>query len=667
MNWKKNLAIFGLAMAAASQAAVSLNIANAQATEGAKKLYNFLATNYGQKTVSGVMTGDIDTDYTGKVEDLVDVKAVKDISGKEPVLVGFDFLFATGLRPADDSGWRDQYTQRAITLAKELWSKGGIPAFTWHWKDPADGIESYKPDEITFKFENAYTLENGTLTWKTESAEYGQIKEDIAKIIDLFKQLQEAGVAAIWRPLHEASGNISSGGTAWFWWGANGAVPCKELYNLIYDEFTAAGVNNLIWDWNPQMANDTDWKPKYYDVISLDIYEASDYTTKFVKGYQDLKTNYEAENKMFAISENGYIPDISAMHKNNTVFSWWMPWYESPTWSGYFVTQTKENVWKANMEDECTITLDEMPGWNTYTISNETVAACTPSYDISTMDISVKETEVAVDTTNGNGWMKATFNTIETILNPENPADTLIKPAAQLIINLDAKTKAAQAAAKTITIKAINPASSGVWFTVASLTGAPDWSWQQAGGDGCWLNPKTTEVTPCELPIGDIDFSKSNTLYILVATEGFSGSLYFDELYTDVGSLSTFDTKAELFKGNPQDSGSVRFVKSVELIGSGKGKTTQTTPTGDKQAIKASVAAVSKFSVSGNHVMLSAATAGLVSVDVFSMSGKRVATLFRGNLAAGTHSFDMSDLSKGQYIVRVKGAGLAATQPVVIK
>ena len=87
-------------------------------------------------------------------------------------------------------------------------------------------------------------------------------------------------------------------------------------------------------------------------------------------------------------------------------------------------------------------------------------------------------------------------------------------------------------------------------------------------------------------------------------------------------------------------------------------------------AIKQTVAAaksLSKLSVTGTTVSLTTAKAGKVSVDVFGMNGKRVATLYKGNLAAGTNAFSLADMPKGRYIVRVKGAGLAATQPVLIK
>ena len=49
------------------------------------------------------------------------------------------------------------------------------------------------------------------------------------------------------------------------------------------------------------------------------------------------------------------------------------------------------------------------------------------------------------------------------------------------------------------------------------------------------------------------------------------------------------------------------------------------------------------------------------------MNGKRVATLYKGNIAAGNYAFSIADMPKGRYIVRVKGVGITATQPVLVK
>ena len=55
-----------------------------------------------------------------------------------------------------------------------------------------------------------------------------------------------------------------------------------------------------------------------------------------------------------------------------------------------------------------------------------------------------------------------------------------------------------------------------------------------------------------------------------------------------------------------------------------------------------------KINVSGNTISLSTAKAGVVAVDVFGMNGKRVATLYRGNLAAGSYAFSLAEHAEGQ-------------------
>ena len=58
---------------------------------------------------------------------------------------------------------------------------------------------------------------------------------------------------------------------------------------------------------------------------------------------------------------------------------------------------------------------------------------------------------------------------------------------------------------------------------------------------------------------------------------------------------------------------------------------------------------------------------GYVSVDVYGMNGRHTATLFNGTLAQGSYAFSLENMPKGMYIVRVKGAGITATQPALVK
>ena len=68
---------------------------------------------------------------------------------------------------------------------------------------------------------------------------------------------------------------------------------------------------------------------------------------------------------MFAVSENGSIPDISAMTAAKTTWAWWMPWYQ--TWNGGFVNKTSNEEWHKCMNDPRVVTLDDLEGgWEAY-------------------------------------------------------------------------------------------------------------------------------------------------------------------------------------------------------------------------------------------------------------------------------------------------------------
>jgi hypothetical protein len=291
------------------------------------------------------------------------------------------------------------------------------------------------------------------------------------------------------------------------------------------------GVKNLVWVWNPEYTKDTDWNPgaNKYDVISLDIYEAWDYTTKYTRAYSELKTNY-GTGKMFAVSENGPIPDMSSMAANNTKWAWWMPWYQ--TWDGKFLDHTVAGVWKANMESPCTISLESMPGWANYSVSTTPVAACEVGYALGSIDSARVVEEIFPEDLATNGWLKAK-------LTAAGEEDT----AKGNVVILDANIPDLSAA-KKLTLKVLNTNQmSGIWFTVAFLTGAPDWAWAQP--EGCWVN--AGEETLCEIDLtttakdqvvleGD-DYtafmSNISKVYLEIFAAGFNGTVYYDDVTVD--------------------------------------------------------------------------------------------------------------------------------------
>lgn len=337
-----------------STGGVEFNISTApvdkDATAAAKEMYGFLYDHFTTHTISGIMVGDMST-YTGNVLQHADVKAVHDVSGQYPALVGFDFMNSTGKGEAES--WNKNYSRASVELAKDIYRRGGIPAFTWHWRDPSRTTDAFYSRQAAVKISSALNPDG---SWNKSSSLYKYIIKDIHTIATLLIELQNENMACIFRPLHEASGK-------WFWWGNDGPENFRRLYRLIYDEMVGVmGVHNVIWVWNADPA-DKDWNPgaDCYDVVSADIYnEAFDYSSNY-SVFDKLKS-LTGGRKIVALSENGPIPDMRQEIDDGAVWSWWMPWYQ--TWNGKFVDKTSAEEWKACMSHPNVITLDDMKGWS---------------------------------------------------------------------------------------------------------------------------------------------------------------------------------------------------------------------------------------------------------------------------------------------------------------
>lgn len=376
------------------------------ASESAKKLYSFLRENFGKKTVSGMMISDQNFNYDyGNMrlippggctpadsckfnDEEVSWKGQTDIaefykrSGHYPAIGGFDMLFAAGGH--HEEGWFKGYTENNLLMTEDLWNMGGIPTYTWHWKVGEDtvfytqgtpaGFNNPGCTEGVMGTSNTNTCFNYTKAFKGDkcqeidetSQEYKDIVADVDIVSGYFKQLQDKGIAVVWRPLHEASGG-------WFWWGVASAECYVQLYRLVFDRMVKTNkLTNLIWVWNintdPKFGYDYSalnaaWYPgdAYVDIVAVDIYDplndhnsAANYYNKIVS---DVGTS-----KMIALSENGAIPDIDSIAEDKAYWSYWMTW--SQTWSGNFLEKTPTDMWKRNLDDERIIALDDMPGWD---------------------------------------------------------------------------------------------------------------------------------------------------------------------------------------------------------------------------------------------------------------------------------------------------------------
>ncbi|MCK9183555.1 MAG: beta-mannosidase [Fibrobacteraceae bacterium] len=341
------------------------------ASESAKKIFSFLLENFGNHIVSGVMTNTVmqnDGHYTpDTMENQTEIAWINSVSGKMPALIGLDFLHATGLNSTSE--WHQGYTKAVVSLAKTVFRRGGIPAMNWHWKDPTDSVEAFytassgNTPYTTFNLNNAFVDSTTYAEWDTTSREYKAIIQDMDVVAGYLKDLQDSGVAILWRPLHEASGK-------WFWWGYRGAGAAKALYKLMFNRFTNThGLNNLIWVWTTDEAGDAlNWYPGdgYVDIIGRDYYYYPRIAnhSSLMSSFENLKDMYGAK-KLIALSENGSVPYPDNLVADAAGWSYFMPWYGDYTMDGWAHDNTAKD-WNIIMNHDYVITLDKMPGWDTY-------------------------------------------------------------------------------------------------------------------------------------------------------------------------------------------------------------------------------------------------------------------------------------------------------------
>ncbi|EGD45902.1 Dockerin type 1 [Ruminiclostridium papyrosolvens DSM 2782] len=326
---------------------VDKKLVNPNATKETKALMSYLVDVYGKKIISGQQEICGSHNYEGSESDFA---YIKEKTGKMPALRGFDFMNFRG----NGLLWDDLCAERVIDWYK---NKGGIPTVCWHWFSPGNigkkADNSFYTESTTFSISKALT--SGT-------AENTALLNDIEFMAGKFKQLQEADVPVLFRPLHEAEGG-------WFWWGAEGPENCVKLYRLLYEKFTNEyHLNNIIWVWTSYTYDTSSkWYPgdDVVDILGYDKYNAKD---GLPNGSAISSTFYNMikltnGKKLVTMSENDTIPQVSNLTNEMAGWLYFCPWY------GWYLTGEQNNPvdWLKQMytSDYC-ITLDELPDLETY-------------------------------------------------------------------------------------------------------------------------------------------------------------------------------------------------------------------------------------------------------------------------------------------------------------
>lgn len=262
-----------------------------------------------------------------------------------------------------------------------------------------------------------------------------------------------------------------------------------------------------------------------------------------------------------------------------------------------------------------------------------------------TAETSIKIKDVSIQAAGGNGMMAVTYGEDNAQIEYQNKGGWDLSKAT------------------TFTWTAKNNGKTDAdLYLILKLTDS--WTWTETSGS---CKVAAGEKKTCSIDISSYA-DRNKTLSIIIANyaAGYTGTVLYDDIAA--GDQVLFD-----FNKDKYDAFSRSFENTEAMIPEIKivydenyvfGKSDSGT-TAIKSAAKAGTAA--KMRIVGNRILLTTANAGEVSVEVFGMNGNHVATLFRGNLGTGSYAFDLSQLPKGQFIARVKGTGIAATQPIMLK
>jgi len=280
---------------------------NPNATPEARALLKYLYSICGKHTVIG------QHNFAG-VHELSTAAAARNL-GKTPALYGSDWGFSR-------AGDIDSIYARDNTVKEDIkqWRNGSIIAMCWHEVRPTTN------EPVTFQDDKANSSVQGRLSdadWEALLTPGTPVNTRWCAQVDVIagylKQLQDARVPVLWRPVHEMNGQ-------WFWWGGRpGERGTRQYYRMMYDRLVNVDkINNLVWVWNCDRPNSpslqfVDCFPgqQYVDVLALDCYGT------FEQRFYD-EMNALSDGKVMAVSEGGPVPlDI---YKTQPKWCYYMPW-----------------------------------------------------------------------------------------------------------------------------------------------------------------------------------------------------------------------------------------------------------------------------------------------------------------------------------------------------
>lgn len=301
---------------------------NPLATQAARNLLARVTANYGSLTHSG-QNGIAETSH------------IFGVSGKLPAIIEGDFMRYS---PSRIEYGENPGNHTESILAKH--AAGHLVKFAWHWNAPTDLINT--PDKEWWRgfYTYATTFDVAAALADPAGEDYALILRDIDAIAIQLKKAADADIPILWRPLHESEGG-------WFWWGAKGPGPFKQLWRLLYQRLTVHhGLHNLIWVLTSEHP---DWYPGHdvVDVVGVDAYP-DNRADALASRWAPLLARFDGI-KPLALTEFGGVPDIERMHRLGITWAWFC------SWTGPYGSTSEPDEKVARIyQSDAVVTLDEL-------------------------------------------------------------------------------------------------------------------------------------------------------------------------------------------------------------------------------------------------------------------------------------------------------------------
>jgi mannan endo-1,4-beta-mannosidase len=243
-----------------------------------------------------------------------DSDKVFELTGKHPAIWGSDFGFTDG----ED---QDSVLHRDLMIeeAKKQAAAGSIISLCWHMLRPTED----EPGTPKASWRGSVQAHLNDDQWQELITPDTPLHRRWEKYMDTaagyLKQLQEAHIPVLWRPMHENNGGF-------FWWGGRpGPAGTAQLYREVYARMVYVHhLDNLIWVWNqngPARAGEFfQYFPgqRYVDVLSYDNYRNLD-----DRYYHELLGL--ADGKPIALGEVGRPPSAEVLQAQPR-WAWFMVW-----------------------------------------------------------------------------------------------------------------------------------------------------------------------------------------------------------------------------------------------------------------------------------------------------------------------------------------------------